>query len=119
MTENQHQKALFDWAAIYDELKWMHSIPNGAVLAGDRKKRAIQMSSLKATGLKPGVWDVFLPLPKHGYHGLYIEMKVGKNKLSDLQHEFGDYVHKNGYLTATCYDWEEAKQVITEYAELV
>jgi len=109
------QKALFTWAALIPELKWMHSIPNGAVLAGDKQKRAIQMRTLKATGLKPGVWDVFLPLPRNGYHGLYIEMKAGKNKLSDNQEDFGQEVHENGYLTHVCYGWDEAKRVISDY----
>jgi len=116
--EYQNQKALFAWAALIPELKWMHSIPNGAVLAGDKQKRAIQMSTLKATGLKPGVWDVFLPLPKHGYHGLYIEMKAGKNKLSDNQEDFGQAAHENGYLTHVCYGWDEAKRVISDYIGL-
>lgn len=113
--EYLHQKALFDWAKTVPELKWMHSIPNGTVLAGNASKRAIQMASLKATGLKPGVWDIFLPLAKHGYHGLYIEMKAGKNKLSEAQDEFGNHVHRNGYLTATCWTWDEARQVLEDY----
>ena len=113
--EHDHQKALFQWASHIPELEWMFAIPNGAVLAGDKGKRARQMNSLKATGLKPGVWDIFLPVAKHGYHGLFIEMKAGKNTLSDKQEDFGNNVHRAGYLTHTCYDWLEAKRVITDY----
>jgi len=54
----------------------------------------------------------------HGYHGLYIEMKYGKNKLTKNQSEFGEFVHAQGYLTAICYNWEEAKRVISNYADL-
>lgn len=115
LSESQHQRKLFKWAKDYDILKWMHSIPNGAVLAGNRSKRAIQMNTLKAEGLKPGVWDVFLPVPLNGYHGLYVEMKVGKNKLSENQESFGQFVHEQGYLTHTCYSWEEAKYAIQAY----
>jgi len=117
-SEHSHQKALFCWAALYDQLKWMHSVPNGAVLAGNKSKRAIQMNGLKSTGLKPGVWDVFLPVAKHGYHGLYIEMKAGKNKLSDNQKEFGQFVHEQGYLTHTCFSATEAIDVIKNYMSI-
>ncbi len=107
--EDDNQKALFQWSAHIKELRWMHAIPNG----GNRNVR--EGARLKAQGVKSGVWDIFLPLPKNGYHGLYVEMKAGKNKLTANQIEFGQYVHKHGYLTHTCYSWLEAKKVISEY----
>ncbi len=107
--EDDHQKALFKWAANIPELRWMHAIPNGG------KRNVREAARLKAQGTKSGVWDIFLPIPTNGYHGLYIEMKAGKNKLTKNQHEFGDFVHKQGYLTHTAYSWLEAKQVICDY----
>lgn len=116
--EDDNQKALFDWAAHIPDLRWMHCIPNGAFLAGDKLKRAKQMSRLKKQGLKPGVWDIFLPVARNGHHGLYIEMKAGKNKLTDNQAEFGGFAHEQGYLTHICYTWLEAKEVICDYMEI-
>ena len=113
--EDDEQKNLFTWANHYKQLKWMHAIPNGVFLHGDARGRAKQMHRLKSQGLTPGVWDIFLPEPLHGYHGLYIEMKIGKNTLSDKQESFGDHVHNKGYLTHVCYGWLEAKQVISDY----
>ena len=110
-TEDDNQKALFQWAKYKPELMWLHAIPNGG------KRNYKEAVRLKAQGVKSGVWDIFLPVAKHGYHGLYIEMKAGKNKLTENQHLFGDFAHKQGYLTHTAYSWLEAKKVITEYME--
>jgi len=113
--ESIHQKALFNWASNYPALKWMHSSINGAFLAGNKAQRAKRMAVLKSQGAKSGVWDVFLPVAKNGYHGLYIEMKYGRNKLTEKQESFGEFVHSEGYLTHTCYSWLEAKDVISDY----
>ena len=50
-------------------------VPNGAVLAGDARQRAIQMAKMKRMGFKNGVSDCFLAVPKGGFAGLWIEMK--------------------------------------------
>lgn len=113
--EDDHQKALFSWAENYPQLKWMHSIPNGAFLHGGPKQRARQMARLKAQGLTPGVLDVFLPKARGGFHGLYIELKIKPNKPTEKQKEFIQQADKDGYLTAVCYDWLDAKQVISDY----
>lgn len=111
--EDDNQKALFDWANHYPILNWMYANANGG------KRNAREGRRLKAQGVKAGVWDIFLPLPMHDYHGLFIEMKHGKNKLTKKQSEFGQFVHEQGYLTATCYNWDEARRVITDYADLI
>jgi len=65
-TENQEQRALFQWIR-----RIAYSIPNGSVLAGDGKKRAMQMNMLKSTGLLVGCPDICVPLPRNGYGALY------------------------------------------------
>jgi len=110
--EDDNQAALFKWSNYFKQLDLMHSIPNGGF------RNAREGARLKRQGAKAGVWDIFLPMAMKGYHGLYIEMKHGKNKLTEKQNIFGSGVKKNGYLTAVCYSWEDAKRVITDYAEL-
>lgn len=113
-TEHGHQAAVFCWAAMnqtrYSQLKWMHSSGNGIFTTSGQKGKE------KAAGLKNGVWDIFLPYPGKGYAGLYIEMKVGKNDLTDDQKEFGkamiDY-----YKLHVCWSWKEARDVIIKYLE--
>ena len=62
--------------------KVSYHIPNGA------KRHPAVALELKSQGLTPGVLDVFIACPSKGYHGLYIEFKAGKNKLTKEQAEF-------------------------------
>lgn len=114
-TESGHQKALFCWAAKQNnpDLKWMFAIPNGGL------RNPITAARMKAEGAREGVWDIFLPVPQVNEHGhiiccgLFIEMKVGKNKLSTKQVEFMNDVKM--YKKAVCYSWIEARDIIIEY----
>lgn len=120
--EDNEQAAVFQWAAFIPVLKFMHAIPNGAFLAGDRVKRARQMARLKRQGLRKGVSDIFLPLARHGHHGLYIEMKRrksdGNSQVSSDQKEFQQAMMIEGYWAEVCYGADEAIKVIKEYAEI-
>ena len=93
-------------------MRWIHSIPN------ESKRSIANASRMKAQGLTAGILDVFIPYGTHGYNGFYIEMKAGKNKLTDNQKEYKEYLDNNGYKTAVCYHWEDAKREIEEYLEL-
>jgi hypothetical protein len=68
--EDKHQIALFDWARHIPDLKNMFHIPNGG------KRNGLEAIRFKRMGVKPGVSDVFLPVAKNGYHGLWIELKT-------------------------------------------
>lgn len=107
--EAQEQEAFFRWASFYPELRYMYAVPNG----GSRNK--LEAVSLKRQGVKAGVPDICLPLPKGKYHGLYIEMKYGKNTASDMQKEYIDYLNSVGYRAVICYGFEAARRVITSY----
>lgn len=117
-TEEQEQEALFDWADRmlhkYPTLGWMHSIPNG----GKRSKATA--ARLKATGVKKGVSDVFLPCAVGGYHGLYVEMKRRRNAvISREQRAFAGDMSRQGYLVKFCYGWEDARVEIEAYLNSV
>ena len=113
VSESVEQMCLFRWAAYsmgaMPELEWLYHIPNGG------KRDITTAKRLKAEGVKAGVPDVCLPIPRGVYHGLYIELKAGKNKTTDNQDKWLTALEGNGYLTAVCYGWEEASKVITEY----
>ena len=47
-----------------------------------------------------GVPDLFLPVPKNGYHGLFIEMKSEKGCLTENQQWFLTNAESVGYKTA-------------------
>ncbi|MGL4485060.1 MAG: VRR-NUC domain-containing protein [Anaerovoracaceae bacterium] len=118
--ESAEQRALFDWANLnlgkHPELAFMFHVPNGG------KRDAKAGAAMKREGVKPGVPDICLPVPMcreklSCYHGLYIEMKVGKNKLCDSQKAFVDHLVRNGYAVAVCYSWTAAKDCILAYLE--
>ena len=116
MSEHDEQKTLFSWAAYangrFPELKLMFAIPNG----GHRHKAVA--SKMKAEGVKAGVPDIFLPAPRGGYHGLFIEMKYGRNKASQPQLRWIDALAAAGYLAIICYGFEDAQENIISYLEM-
>lgn len=115
MTESNEQIALFQWAAYsrgkYPELELLHHIPNGG------KRDAKEAARFKREGVLAGVSDVFLPVARGKFHGLYLEMKAKGGKLSDHQRWWIQQVTKQGYLAEVCFGWEEAKNVIVSYLE--
>ena len=111
MTEHDEQYKLFLWTRYRPELRWMFAIPNG----GYRTKATA--GKIAAEGQKAGIWDIFVPIPSGGYHGLFIEMKFGKNKLTELQREFGKFATGQGYLCKVAYSAEQAIEIIDEYLE--
>jgi VRR-NUC domain len=126
-SEDGHQMALFCWASLpetlesYPQLKWMFAVPNGG------SRHIAEATKLKATGTRKGVPDIFLPIPIRqawnspypdgSWHGLFIEMKVGKAKPTNEQLNWIEYLRSVGYVCRICYSWEEAKEIIIQYLE--
>ena len=119
--EEQEQTAVFRWArmqeGVHPELALLHHIPNG----GARSKATA--GRLKAEGVKAGIPDICLPVPKNGYGALYIELKVSENKalgvrkgrVSDCQAAMLKSLSDYGNRAVVCYGAEEAIRAIKEY----
>lgn len=101
---------LFRWSENIPELDLMHAIPNGG-------KRDIRVAlKLKEEGVKPGVPDIFLPLPRGGKHGLYIELKRRKyGRVSEDQLRWIEALIRQEFACAVCYGWEMARDTIIDY----
>ena len=112
MSEHQEQVALFQALALHPECEWVFAIPNG----GYRSKATAV--NLRAEGVKRGVWDIFVPYPRGKYHGMYIELKYGKNKLTPEQETFRPHCEAQGYKTYVAYSWFEAYTAIMDYLGL-
>lgn len=111
--EHHDQVTLFRWAEYQSkrlpELALMFAIPNG----GKRSKATA--AKLKAEGVKSGVPDLCLPVARGEYHGLFIEMKAGRNKPTAPQVQWHMRLSQQGYRVAVCWGWEAAREVIEEY----
>lgn len=119
MSEHAEQAALFRWAAlasgVHPELRLLFAIPNG----GARNKRTAWM--LKAEGVRSGVPDVCLPVPKAESGALYIELKRSatpgkpRGRVSESQRDWLGALHAAGNTVAVAYGWEQARVVIERY----
>jgi hypothetical protein len=83
--------------------------------ANERACSIQQGRILKRMGVKRGVSDFFLAIPSNGYHGLWLELKVGKGKLSPEQILFIDRKISNGYMAIAVWGFDAAIEVIKSY----
>ncbi len=113
MSEYQEQVALLATVAAYTgqypELALLFAIPNGEY------RTEITGARLKRAGVKPGVPDLFLPVPRRGYAGLWIEMKAGKNKPTPAQLWWMDQLRAQGYRTVVAWTSFDAWVAIEAY----
>lgn len=115
--EAHEQTALFRWiedAAVYEypELALLYHIPNGG------KRNRAEAAHLKQQGVKPGVPDLCLPVARGKWHGLYIEMKAGKNKTTENQDKWIESLRQQGYVAEVCYGYRQAAEILVQYLSL-
>lgn len=113
-TESVEQQALFKWANMargkWPELELLYHVPN------EGKRSYKTAARLKAEGLKSGVPDICLPVPRGGHHGLYIELKRVKNsRVTQDQLDWIEALIAQGYVAAVCRGCDEAIELITRY----
>jgi len=115
-TESQEQIIFIQWckrnAEEYPELDEIFAIPNGG------KRHIFTASRMKLEGVKPGIPDLFLPVAKRGYHGLFIEMKKLNGTLSEAQKKKIPKLRAQGYAVIICKGAERAKALIKSYLNI-
>ena len=114
-TEHGEQCALIAWANLmqskYPELELLAAIPNGG------KRDVVTGVRLKAEGVRAGFPDLILPVPRGVYAGLFLEMKVGRNKPTESQQWWLERLRQQGYRVCVCYGADEAMKVIKDYLQ--
>jgi hypothetical protein len=118
-SEHGHQTALFVWASQnfkqYPDLRMMFAIPNG----GERNKAVA--ANLKAEGVKRSVPDIFLPVSRGAWHGLFIEMKrpasqgKAEGRVDPEQAEYIEALRARGYGACVCVGFEQARDTLLAY----
>lgn len=113
MTEHDIQKSLFQWAAYargsYPGLGLMFAVPNGG------KRHVTVARKLKAEGVKAGIPDIFLPVARHGKHGLFLEMKTPKGRVTPKQKVWLSILDEQGYAAHVAHNLDDAIKILTDY----
>ena len=114
MTEHEEQVALMRLVEMHrgrwPELGMLFAVPNG----GDRHPAVA--SKMKAEGVKKGVPDLCLPVPRGGYYGLFVELKKqGRSSTSPEQKAWIQALNALGYRAVVCKGATAAWSVISDY----
>jgi hypothetical protein len=107
--EHDIQVSCVRWFRYQHSNHLIYAIPNGG------QRHILVASKLKAEGVLAGIPDLHIPVAKKGYHGLYIEMKAGKNKPGDNQPLIMEKLRNEGYKCEVCYSFDEFQKVVNEY----
>lgn len=113
--EHYHQVALFQWAALhtkkYPELAELFAVPNG----GDR--HIAVAVKLKKEGVKKGIPDIFLDVPRGDFHGFRAELKIAGGELKEEQERRLMMLQKRGYHADVYFGWESIRDALCRYLE--
>tara|TARA_R110000803_G_scaffold28011_8_gene65121 strand:- start:9556 stop:9921 length:366 start_codon:yes stop_codon:yes gene_type:complete len=113
-TESEHQIAVMAWAEEQaangrPELSLLFHVPNG------EKRNRVTAIKLKKMGVKPGVPDLFLPVSRGTFHGLWVEMKKPGGTVSTKQLEWVLGLQAQGYRVDVADGFEAARDTIEGY----
>ena len=113
-TEHVEQANLIQWAGLasckYPELRLLYAIPNGG------NRHPVTAAKLKAEGVRAGVPDLCLPVPRGTYAGMYIELKRRKGgTVSAEQRVWMEELTQQRYRVEVCKGWEAARDAIVRY----
>jgi len=114
MKESALQSQCVDYLTVLEKQGRLAfaAVPNGSVLAGDKKRRAIQMNNLKRTGLRPGVPDLLIFLPEGRCAAA--ELKSDTGVLSAVQKDWRGQLENMGFEWRLIRSLDELKDYTAE-----
>lgn len=110
--ETLEGSALIEWVDMVGyPLNLLYHIANEGTGSPVRGRK------LKAEGLRPGVADYCLPIARHGWNALYIELKALDGEPSDAQVRWCKdmIIEKNMALVVR--GWPRAAEILAYYSE--
>lgn len=116
-SEDESQMCVIDWAKLQRWKKgtladYLHHSPNGGLRSKSEAGR------FKKMGTKAGFPDLFLPIAKGPFNGLFIEMKISTGKISVNQRAYIPLLKDENYRVEVCYSADGAINLIKNYLEL-
>ena len=114
LSEDQEQELVIQWKELmvgrFPKLKYLHHCPNGG------SRHPVEAMKLRRMGVVPGVSDLFLPVARNGFHGIWIEMKRKHGgRLSADQKDWIEGMREEGYKAVRADGAEEAIAILEEY----
>lgn len=112
--EEAEQVYFFDWI---DKIGTKKDPRLAAVFhpANGGKRNLIEAVKFKRMGVRAGVLDIVVPIPVQPYHGLFVELKIKPNKLTDKQNEYAGLVRGLGYMVSIAWSGQEAVNILNDY----
>lgn len=95
----------------------LHHIPMMHV-PNEGKRNQTTGKILQRMGMRKGFSDCFFPKGNQQFKGLFIELKVKPNKLTEHQIAFLEEMLSYGYDACVCYNIDEAMIVIKRFYNL-
>lgn len=111
MSEYDEQVAVVEWCDLHG-VACIH-VPN------EGKRAKATAGRLKRAGMRPGVPDLFIPEPRGGYHGMWLELKdVDGRPPTKAQREWLELLDAKGYVAAWAKGADTAIEMIQRYLAL-
>lgn len=113
--EHSEQVNLIQWWALQCKRFGIHeqllfAIPNGG------QRNIITAKRMKDEGVRAGIPDLFLAVPRGRFHGLFVEMKKPRGGVvSDAQKACMEMLSSNDYCVAVCRGFIDAQEAIKGY----
>ena len=113
-SEYFHQVHIFQFAEImqvqYPELRLLNGSLNGVRLSIGQAVKA------KRAGMKAGFPDIFLPVARSPYNGLFIELKKKSGSpITKEQKAWIEDLVKQGYCAMVCRGADMVKAILIQY----
>ena len=117
--EHDEQVNLIQWWSLQCKRfgvpeQLLFAIPNGG------QRNIITAKRMKDEGVRSGIPDLFLAVPRGNFHGLFIEMKKPRGGvISDNQKACMEMLSNNDYCVTVCHGFLDAQEAIKGYLSLV
>lgn len=114
LSELQHQIRVITW---WDKNCHLYNLPPFALFAipNGGGRGLIDAANLKRSGVRPGIEDLFLAVPRNEKHGLFIELKADEGEASDEQVSVSGFHRGQAYRSVMCWGHVTAIEAIEHY----
>ncbi|HMF72302.1 MAG TPA: VRR-NUC domain-containing protein [Flavitalea sp.] len=113
LSEESIHKTIIQWVRNHPKLKKMGNLVMHFPNEGKRSLRYGKL--MKDLGMRKGVSDLLIAMPRHGYGGAWIEIKSRGGIVSKEQNNFLSDMRQQNYFTAVCWSIDEGIKTIDWY----